>query len=99
MEITPFINFQENPPPKDGTFVILLVKADHENWQPTEDSEIFRTIGFNDFDENGDNDTWRCVGWDWCQDMIIETTGEILAWMPLPEIPKVFLENNDSEKT
>jgi hypothetical protein len=95
MDTTPFINPQDNPPPKNGDFLILLVKADRDNWQPTEDSEVFRTIGFNDFDLNGDDDTWRCAGWNWCQDEIVETTGEILGWLPMPDVPKCFLEQTD----
>ncbi len=92
MEIAPFNNPQENPPPKDGSFVLLLIKSDRDNWYPTEDSEVFRTIGFNDFDANGDDDIWRCVGWDWCQDTIVETTGEIIGWLPMPDMPRCFVQ-------
>lgn len=98
METAPFINPQENPPPKDGTLLILLVRViDRDNWYPTEDSEIFRTIGSNDADMNGDN-TWRCVGWNWCADEFVETTGDILGWLPMPNVPDAFIENSSSEE-
>ena len=88
-------NFQENSPPKDGTFFLLLVKPSRDSGCHLEDSEVFWTIGFNDFDDNGDNDTWRCVGWSWCHDEIVETTltvEEIIGWLPMPTIPDKFLD-------
>lgn len=72
-------------PPKDGTLLLLLVKSNDEN-HPTEDDVAFRTIGFNNF-ENGGEDLWQCAGWDWCCDEFTETTGEIVGWMEIPEIP------------
>lgn len=74
-----------NQPPKDGTLLLLLVKSSDDN-HPTEDQEFFRTIGFNNFENNGE-DLWQCAGWDWCHDEFIETTGEIIGWAPFPEIP------------
>ncbi|MBN3948401.1 MAG: hypothetical protein HWQ38_18880 [Nostoc sp. NMS7] len=89
MDITPFIKLEENAPPQDGTWLLLLVRANKDDWHPTEDNEVFRTIGFNDRDANGD-DTWRCVGWDWCHDGIVETTGEVIGWMYMPELSAMF---------
>ena len=93
MNISPFLDPEKNPPLKDGTFLILLVKRvdDNDNWHPTEDNEVFRTIGFNNFDNTGE-DYWMCVGWCWCQDVFIETTGEIIGWLPMPDMPKCFLQ-------
>lgn len=76
----------KNPPPKDGTLLYLLVRADRDNWHPTEDSEVFRTIGFNDLENTGE-DRWQCAGWNWCGDCFTETTGEIIEWAMLPDIP------------
>ena len=84
--MTKFIDVKEIPAPKDGTLLLLIVKSLDDDCHPTEDSEIFRTIGFNAGDDNGE-DVWQCAGWNCCGYVFTDTTGEIIGWARLPEIP------------
>lgn len=64
---------------KDGTVVqFLVLSGDH----PTEDEEVFRTIGSNNFDNDGEDD-WKMAGWCWSHDHWVETTGQVIGWYPL----------------
>lgn len=76
------------PPPKNGDMILLLVRKneDEDNWNPTEEAEVFRTMGYNDLDLTGD-DEWHIVGWNWSQDCFTESSGEIIGWMPMPNFP------------
>lgn len=52
---------------KDGTIVLLKVEYEANDMQanPLEDTEsVARTLGFNNFDHDGD-DEWKLAGWDW----------------------------------
>lgn len=80
-----WIDAATNPPPKNGDLLLLVVRSDHSN-HPTEDDEVFRTIGFNNLENTGE-DMWECAGWKWCGDEFVQTTGEIIAWMEMPSLP------------
>lgn len=72
--------------PRDGTMLRLRVRYEAANqdeaWTPLEDSEESWTIGFNNFDNTGD-DRWQFVGWDWSQDHLLEATGgAVIGWLP-----------------
>lgn len=72
--------------PKDGTLVLLRVEGgDH----PTEDDTIFRTIGSNNFDNDGE-DRWQYAGWCWSHDHWTEAAedrrGQVTGWLPLPPL-------------
>lgn len=83
-----YIDPKVTPPPKDGTMILLLVKRieGDDNWHPTEDAEVFRTMGYNGL-EDTEEDEWFIVGWDWCQDCFVNSSGEIIGWMPMPSFP------------
>ena len=79
--------------PKDGTMILLLCVADDPNdlhllVHPTEDEVSWRTIGFNNLDDDGE-DVWRTAGWCWVHDEFTEGHATPTGWMPLPgaEIP------------
>lgn len=79
-----FQDWMPGEPPKNGEMYLLLVEiVNRDNWYPTEDDTIFRTIGFNNL-ENTEEDRWQCAGWDWCHDEFCETSGKIIGWMELP---------------
>lgn len=70
--------------PKDGTLVLLLISAVGVK-HPTEDTiEASRTIGHNNFDNDG-VDQWLFAGWCWEHDHYIQGKGEPLAWQPFPK--------------
>lgn len=72
--------------PKDGT-MLLLICAENEDPEvdsnPTEDSEFWHTIGFNNFDGNGE-DEWLTAGWCWCCDEFTAGHGEPIFWKKYP---------------
>jgi|GEM_PF-3323219 len=77
--------------PRDGTMLRLRVRYEVTNqdeaWTPLEDSEESWTIGFNNFDNTGD-DRWQFVGWDWSQDHLLEATGgAVIGWLPFHTHP------------
>ncbi len=77
--------------PRDGTMLRLRVRYEAANqdeaWTPLEDSEESWTIGFNNFDNTGD-DRWQFVGWDWSQDHLLEATGgAVIGWLPFHTHP------------
>ena len=69
---------------KDGKLVLLLVDGgDHA----TEDASVFRTIGSNAFDHDGE-DRWDYAGWCWSHDHWTQAAedrrGKVIGWHPLP---------------
>lgn len=75
--------------PKDGTLIFLLVAQDESEGSdhPTENALVFRTIGMNNFDHDGE-DVWRFAGWCWAHDHWVEGSGTPINWQPLPDPPK-----------
>jgi len=74
--------------PKDGTLVLLIVKAEDHSM---DDADHSRTIGFNNF-ENDEIDEWRFAGWHWCQDLFVQGAGEPLMWAEYPVVPEAYSE-------
>lgn len=74
--------------PKDGTLMLLIVSNPVEdlNCHPLEDDTLSRTVGFNNFDHDGD-DVWHMAGWSWDQDTITAGHGKPKKWMPFPKMP------------
>lgn len=69
--------------PKDCTMVWLLVDySDEAADNPLEDAEQAWTIGFNNFDHDGE-DVWKFAGWNWEQDCFTEGRGKPIAWRPI----------------
>jgi len=72
---------------KDGTLVILLVcNGNNPNSHPLEDEVYSRTIGFNNYENDGE-DEWHFAGWDWEQDVFREGHARVVKFFPLPDIP------------
>ena len=70
--------------PKDGTLLLLLVEADMAcNCNPVEDEDWSRTVGFNNFDHDGE-DEWKVTGWCWSHDHFTEGHGKPVKWMLYP---------------
>lgn len=66
--------------PKDGTLLLLqIVGGDNM----VDDSEFGRTIGHNNFDNDGE-DRWQFSGWCWTHDHYVEGRGKPIGWMPYP---------------
>ena len=80
--------------PKDGTLVLLLFCDAGTAPFPTEDDQYWRTIGFNNFDNVGEDDVWQVCGWNWCHDQFVNAGPgkgdgqQPTHWCPLPELPK-----------
>jgi hypothetical protein len=74
--------------PRDGTLLLLLVEADAEdiNSHPLEDSALSRTVGFNNFDHDGE-DVWQMAGWCWDHDHFTAGHGQPKKWMLFPNAP------------
>lgn len=70
--------------PRDGTPLILLVQ---DGDFPTEDALDWRTIGFNNFDNDGE-DKWLMAGWCWSHDHFVEGDGKPIGWQPMPDKPE-----------
>lgn len=95
---TRFTDAKDTPPPKDGNLLLLVMKADDtDSCHPTENDETFITIGFNAGNDNGE-DKWFCAGWNWCADEFVSTSGEILAWMELPEKPNYLTQQEEGDR-
>ena len=74
--------------PKDGTLVLLLVDyTDHHADHPLENALVARTIGFNNFDNDGE-DIWKFAGWCWEHDHFVEGKGQPIRWQAIAEIPQ-----------
>jgi hypothetical protein len=77
--------------PRDGTPLILLVdySADDGNGHPLEDAKLARTIGWNNFDNDGE-DVWVMAGWCWDHDHFTEGHGKPVKFILLPaaEVPQ-----------
>ena len=72
---------------KDGTLVLLLVyNGNLEHSHPLEDSLYSRTIGFNNYENDGE-DEWNIAGWDWNQDVFRVGRARVVKFMPLPDFP------------
>ncbi len=68
--------------PKDGTMLTLLVDYSGEsNGHPLFDATTAWTVGFNNFDHDGD-DAWKFAGWCWSHDHFTEGTGKPIGWLP-----------------
>src|ERR1700722_173065 len=74
--------------PRDGTLLLLLVENALEelNCHPLEDSVLSRTVGFNNFDLDGE-DKWQMAGWAWENDHFTEGHGTPKKWMLFPAAP------------
>lgn len=73
--------------PKDGSLLLLLVEADTESEDsshPTENALIYRTIGHNNFDHDGE-DVWQFAGWCWSHDHWVEGRGTPISWQDFPK--------------
>lgn len=78
-------NYDMNAAPKDGTLLQLLI--DIEVQDGFEDNNPSRTIGFNNF-TNDDQDEWKFPGWSWIHDYITEQgSGKPIAWALMLELP------------
>lgn len=79
-------NYDMKAAPRDGTLLQLLVK-DHNG--SFDDANPSRTIGFNNFDDDGE-DAWIFPGWNWENDFITDDrAGVPVAWalmLPLPPL-------------
>ena len=74
---------------KDGTLYALLVDySGVDDGKPLENALVARTIGFNNFDDNGD-DEWKFAGWDWSQDYFTEGSRKVIAYHELLPLPPV----------
>lgn len=71
--------------PKTGILLLLLVVQEQgaQSSNPTEDDLAFRTIGHNNFDNDGE-DRWQFAGWNWENDYWTEGRGNPIKWMPFP---------------
>lgn len=70
--------------PRDGTLLRLRVRyaPDGGVWTPLDDAEVSWTVGFNNFDNTGE-DRWQFVGWSWSHDHLLEAPGGmVLGWLP-----------------
>ena len=67
---------------KDGTLVVLIAQGgDH----PTEDADTFRTIGFNNLENDGE-DKWVMAGWCWVHDHFTQAQGATpIKWQAMSE--------------
>ncbi len=74
--------------PRDGTLLLLLVEYDPDdiNSHAVEDALIARTIGFNNFDNDGD-DVWQIAGYCWSHDHFTEGHGKPIGWLPIAPLP------------
>lgn len=94
--------------PKDGTILELVVDySDGEH--PLNDAAVSCTIGFNNFDNDGEDD-WDFAGWCWCHDHFTEGKGRVVAWRPsrlnayddalspLPDPPALAVQPTEGEK-
>jgi hypothetical protein len=72
---------------KDGRLLFLLV-AQHLDSEvsnnPTEDELVYRTIGHNNFEHDGE-DVWQFAGWSWEYDRFVQGRGTPTHWQPMPE--------------
>jgi hypothetical protein len=75
--------------PKDGTLVLLLVKADDPEFNPIEDEVEARTIGSYGVHGGPEEDPeWTFAGWDWDFDSFEDGRGIPIAWAPLLPLPQ-----------
>ena len=75
--------FHPDSAPKDNSLLLLLVIPDDH---ATEDAPVCRTIGGNNFINDG-LDQWQFAGWCWSHDHFNQGTGTVIGWLPLPQLP------------
>ncbi len=73
--------FSMETAPKDSTMLRLLVDYRGDGRNPLDDEHIAWTIGFNSYDNTGD-DVWSIAGWDWSQDEFTYGKGTPIGWLP-----------------
>jgi len=72
---------------KDGTLYLLLVYYGGEDEAfPLEDADFARTIGFNNFEYDGE-DRWQFAGWCWSHDHFTEGRGRAVAFTEIGVTP------------
>ena len=73
--------------PKNGDLLILLVRGCEHHTEETRDGDanLFRTIGSNSLEHTGE-DTWDLAGWDWNHDQFRAGEGQVIGWLPMPDI-------------
>lgn len=75
---------------KNGELLLLIVDYHGEGDHPLEDARYARTIGFNNFDNDGE-DEWHFSGWCWTHDHFVEGKGRPVRWAILPPIERAPL--------
>lgn len=65
---------------RDGRMYLLVVKQmlDDRSSCPLEDEEFYRTVGWNNFENDG-IDEWKFAGWNWENDHFAEGRGKVVA--------------------
>ena len=75
--------------PNDGTLILLLCIDPEgsigQSAMPTEDGELWRTIG-NAAPDNDDGIEWQMAGWCSSHDHFTEGRGQPTHWLPLPYV-------------
>lgn len=73
---------------KDGQMLWLAVDysgglgGENDPDHPLADARIAATIGFNQYDDNGE-DEWLFAGWCWTHDHFTQGRGKVIAWRPI----------------
>ena len=74
----------EVSPPEGEVLLLTVIYRKGYAIEDATNEERVVTIGFLEFDDNGNPD-WHVTGWDWGQDCICDTTAEVVAWAYRPE--------------
>lgn len=65
---------------KDGRMYLLRINGGSHR---TSDSDVWETIGFNNFDNDGEN-VWQFAGWCWTHDHWVNGSGRVIAIKEFP---------------